>query len=945
MEETALPAYFGEWLKRRRKELDLTQAELAQRAGCSLPALRKIEAGVRRPSKQLAGLLAQSLEIPSEEQTTFIRVARGELNVERLHSPSSFHSAVPSTDQKPPNSRINLPFQPTPFIGREAELAALGKLLADPNCRLLTLTGLGGIGKTRLAIEAASGNQKLFPDGVTFVALAALTSPAFIVSAIADASGYKLAGSEDPKKQLLSALREKRQLLVVDNAEHMLDEVGLFTEMLESAPFLKLLITSRERLNLQSEWVFDVQGLPVPSDEQASQVEQYSSVALFIQRARQVQPGFYLGTQERPWVVRICWMVEGMPLGIELAAAWVSMLTCQEIAQEIERNLDFLSTSMRDLPERQRSMRVVLDYSWQMLSADEQQVLSKLSVFRGGFQRQAAEQVADASLPVLLKLLNRTLLQRTASGSYDLHELVRQYSAARLSADRNARSAALEQHYAYFLALARVAEQELKGCNQLQWLGRLEQDHDNLRAALEWALESDGSPPDGDDLALQLSGSLRWFWRMRGHFHEGRDWLIESLHRHPERRTEARGAALLGLSLLMNGLGDLSAARPPAEESAQIFQELGDQQGLAEALSILGLTLVWQGEAALGHARLEQALSTYREIGDRWGEAMVLYRLGSSLGDYSGNLTGRVMLEESAAILENLGEKYLFSGVLISLGIIDTGFGDYTTARTRFEHSLVVAREISHPWGMADAFTNLGCVFRIQGEYTAAKSHFEEALQVYREHGRSVWEADVLCALSENDIVQGNYSTARLRLQAASDLLELSDNIWLKALVEYFMGLLAYYKGDSERAAVLLEETVALAREGQYKPDLARSLVTLGRVKLALGEVELAARLLREGLGLFREVGHKLGIATALEQLAIVSTVQGNCRQAVLLFSSANALRDAIGAPLLPVDRVAYDSAVADSRAQLDETAFTATWANAAVRSYKEVVEEVLENT
>ena len=942
MDETALPAYFGEWLKRRRKELDLTQAELAQRAGCSLPALRKIESGVRRPSKQLAGLLAKSLEIPSEEQTTFIRVARGELNIERLRVPSSFHAADYSIDQEPSDSRINLPLQPTPFFGRESELAALGKLLANPDCRLLTLTGLGGIGKTRLAIEAASANQKLFPDGVAFVALAALTSPSFTVSAIADASGFKLAGREDPKKQLLNALQDKRLLLVLDNAEYLLDEAELFTEILKRAPFLKLLVTSRERLNTQIEWVFDVQGLPLPPDDQARQVEQYSSVALFIQRARQVQPDFHLGPHEQPWAVRICRMVEGMPLGIELAAAWVSMLTCQEIAQEIERSLDFLSTSMRDLPERQRSMRVVLDYSWQMLSAKEQQVLCELSVFRDGFQRQAAEKVAGASLSILSTLLNRTMLQRTAVGLFNLHELVRQYCAARLAADPQAHAAARGRHYAFFLALAKTAEQELKGCNQLEWLGKLEQDHDNLRVALEWALESDGMALEGDELALQLSGALRWFWRMRGYFHEGRDWLLESLQRHPERRTEARAVGLLGLSLLTNGLGDLSAASPPAEESAQIFRELGDQQGLAEALSVLGLTLIWQGKAPLGHTRLEEALSIYRKAGDRWGEAMVLYRLGSSLADYSGNLTGRAMLEKSTAILEDLGEKYLFSGVLISLGIVDMGLGNYAAAYTHFERGLIVAREISHPWGMADALTNLGCVSRIRGAYKIAQSQFEEAQRVYQEHGRSIWEADVLCALSENDIAQGDYSTARLRLQAASGLLESSENKWLNTLVGYFRGLLAYYEGDAEKAAVLLEETMALVREGQYKPDLARLLVTLGRVKLTLGEIELATSLLQEGLDLFREVGHKLGIAIALEQMAVLSAMQGDSVQAVTLFSSANSLREAIGAPLPPVDRPAYDSTVATSRAQIGETAFAMSWAHAAARPYQEVVEQIL---
>jgi predicted ATPase/transcriptional regulator with XRE-family HTH domain len=942
MEETAHQDYFGEWLKRRRKQLDLTQAELAERAGCSVPALRKIEAGVRRPSKQLAGLLARSLEIPSDDHTNFIRFARGELALDQLPSLRLVHSSDRPADQKPSTSKINLPFQPTLLVGREAELAAIGKLLADPDCRLLTLTGLGGIGKTRLAIEAASANQQFFLDGVAFVALAALTSPSFIVAAIADALGFKLTGREDPKQQLLNALRDKRLLLVLDNAEHLLDEVGLFTEMLKSAPLLKLLITSRERLNLQSEWVFDVQGLPIPPKDQTGQVDQYSSVALFIQRARQVQSDFDLGSQERPWVVQICCLVEGMPLGIELAAAWISILTCREIAQEIERNLDFLNASLRDLPERQRSMRAVFDYSWQMLSTHEQQVLCQLSVFRGGFRRQAAEQVAGASLPILSTLLNRTLIRRTSADWYNLHELVRQYSAAQLVADPSARAAVLERHYAYCLALAESAEQELKGRNQLEWLGWLEQDHDNLRAALEWALDRDAEAPDGYELALRLSGALRWFWRMRGHFHEGRNWLMASLQRRLDRRTPARAVALLGLSLLTNGLGDLGAARPIVEESAAIYRELGDQQGLAEALTILGLTLVWQGEATLGLARLEEALSIYRKIGDRWGEALALLRLGNSLADYSGDLTGRAMLEECAEILQDLGEKYIYSGVLTSLGIVDVGLGDYLAARKHFEQSLAVAREIGHPWGMADALTNLGCVFRIQGEYSTAQARFEESYRVYQEHGRSIWEIDVLCALAENAIAQGDFSTARFHLQAATKLLETTENKWLRALVWYFRGLLAYYDGDADRSIVLLEETIALTKEGQYKPDLARSLATLGRVRRARGEFRLASKLLLRALDLFRELDQKLGMAIVLEELSIVSAIQGDRGRTVMLFAAAHAQREMIGAPVPLSDRNAYDSTIAASRSQLGETAFAAAWASAKAKSFQVVVEEIL---
>ena len=586
-------------------------------------------------------------------------------------------------------------------------------------------------------------------------------------------------------------------------------------------------------------------------------------------------------------------------------------------------------------------MRVVFDRSWHRLSPREQQVLTQLSVFRGGFSRQAAEQVTGASLPILSTLVYRTLLRRAAAGRYELHELVRHYCLTHLVADPQVHAAVQKRHYHYFLALAEAAEKELKGRNQLEWLGRLEQEHDNLRVALEWALENDPTAAGGDELALRLSGALRWFWRMRGHFHEGRSWLTKSLQQRPERRTVSRAVALLGKSLLINALGDLGAACLPAEESVAIYRELGDQLGLAEALTLLGFTLVWRGEASLGQARLEEALAICRQAGDRWGEAQALYRLGSSLADYAGDPTGLAMLEESAAVLEDLREKYVLTSVLISLGIVDVGFGDYAAARAHFEHGLAIAQEIEHPWGMADALTNLGCVCRILGEYSTAQFHLEKALQVYQEHGRSIWETDVRCALAENAIFQGDLTTARFCLQAASDVPGKSDNKWLQTLVCHFWGLLAHYEGDAVAAVRLLAETTALAREGQFKPDLARSLVALGRVKRTLGQVEPASDLLMEGLELFRALGHKLGIANALEELGAVRAVQGDGVRAAMLLGTAHALREEMGVPLPPVDCAAHDSVVAVCRAQLGETAFAEAWAHAAARSFQ-VVEEVL---
>jgi len=935
--EEDFPLHFSEWLKCRRQELDLTQEQLAQRASCSVFAIRKIESGERQPSRQLAELLAQSLEIQTENQATFIKVARGEMSMERLAS----LARTPSRDPLP---AVNLPKSLTPFIGREQELSALGELLCDPQCLLLTIIGPGGIGKTRLAIEAANQCKDLFPDGVWFVPLAALNSTALLVPVIAGALHFRFQDQADPQAQLLRYLCAKKLLLILDNAEHLLDGVGLFTEILNACPQVKLLVTSRERINLLSEWVFDVQGLPVPASDKEEQFASYSAVTLFVQSARRVRAGFELFEEDRRCVLKLCQILEGMPLGIELAAAWVELLSCEEIAIEIEHNIDFLSVSMRDLPERHRSIRAVFDHSWKMLTVDEQQVMCQLSVFRGGFSRQAAEQVAGASLSVLSTLVNRTLLRRAAPGRYELHELIRQYSAAQLASDPQAQAEAQKRHYEYFLALAETAERELKGRDQLEWLGRLEQELNNLRAALAWALERDRTTLGEDESVLRLSGALRWFWRMRGHFHEGLNWLTESLQQHPEGRTATKAAALLGKSTLTYALGDLCAARLWAEESAAIYRELGDQCGLAEALTLIGITMIWQGEANLGRARLEEALAIYRTAGDRWGEAQALYRLASCLADYAGDPAGRAMLEESAAILEDSGDRFFLTGVLIPLGIVHVGLGEYAAARARFERGLAIAREIQHPWGITDALTNLGCVYRILGEYSTAQSHFEQSLQVHQEYGRTVWEADVRCAMAENAISQGDLATARFHLQAASDLLGTSENKWLHILVCYFRGLLAHYEGDAAAAMRLLEETMALAREGQFKPDLAQSLVALGRLKRTLGQDLLASELLREGLELFRMLGHKLGIAHSLEELGAVHAIQGDGRQAVMLFSTAHAMRETLGAPLPPVDRAAYESVIATCRTQLGETGFAAIWADASTRHFQEVVEEILKN-
>jgi len=394
MESEDNPGFFGAWIKNRRKSLDLTQAELAERAGCSVSTLRKYESGERRPSKQLAVLLASSLEIPESDQDVFIGVARGGLSIERLSNSDQIKSTAHLIQQGRKSSISWLPEAATPLIGREVELNALESMLRDPRCRMVTLLGPGGIGKTRLAVEAACQLKEFFSGGAQFISLASINSSAHVVPTIATSLGYNFQGQLKPKDQLMKYLREENLLLVLDNAEHLQDAATLFGEILLNAPGVKLLVTSREQMNLHGEWVFEIRGLPTPKEIQIDSIRSFSAVELFVQSAIRAQASFVLNEENEIYVARICQMVDGMPLGIELAASWITMLSCREIAEEIERSMDFLSTRMKDVPDRQRSLRATFEHSWLLLSREEREALMKLAIFRGGFFSRGAETIA-----------------------------------------------------------------------------------------------------------------------------------------------------------------------------------------------------------------------------------------------------------------------------------------------------------------------------------------------------------------------------------------------------------------------------------------------------------------------------------------------------------------------------------------------------------------------
>lgn len=902
---------FGNWIQKRRKALDLTQVELAKRAGCSVSALRKIEADERRPSKQLAGLLADSLEIPTEDKTKFIRIARGEMLLERLQlvvplpNISQIHAPPHATPQ------TNLPGPPTPLVGREAELIALEQLLHDPECRLITLVGLGGIGKTRLAIQTGIDLLGEFTHGTFFVSLTAADNSDDLITATAQSLDFSFYGTDSPKDQLLNYLREKHMLLILDNCEHLIDCSIFLADILQHATQVKMLVTSREPLNLHGEWVFEVKGLAIPQTKKVQDFNSSSAVKLFLQRARQADYRYRLTASDRSHIARICQLMQGLPLGIELAASWMHTLSCREIAEEIERSLDFLTTSMRDIPERHRSLRAVFDHSWRMLTEQEQQVLSKLSVFRGGFDRQSAEQVAGGRLPLLSSLLSKSLLRRTEDGRYDLHELIRQYVAKHLEVNSKAYMSAKERHYSFYLALADEADCQIRGGSQLEYIGRLEQEYDNLRAALTWSLEA------GGESALHLAVAMHWFWYIRGHYGEGDVWIKRGLELSPNKHSSAYARALNAAAMFASRKGDDAAAVAFAEESIAIFLKQEDISGLADAYTTMSIALE-PIDSDKVHWYCEQALTFYREAGSPWNIARGLYNLGSVRVELGDRVSGRTLMEESASILEELEDRYILPFLLNALGTITHEVGYYDAAKSTLERGLTIAEDIHNPQVNGLLLVSLGRVLQSQGEYVAAHQKINEALQVYRLM-EGVAEATALLALAENELARGSLSTARSYIQELATHPYAAQNSYIHVVGQWCQGLLAYYEGDVGRSLALLEGVRQATKGYRNKVREGWLLHALGLAVRMQGKLPRARVLFADSLSLFLEIGHKQGIATCLEGLAGIAALE-DPEYAAILFGAADEIRQAIGAPLPAVDLSRYDNDISSVKMQLDQT-------------------------
>ncbi len=939
MEETAHPVYFGEWLKRCRRALDLTQEELAGRASCSVYTLRKLEAGERRPSKLLAGLLAQSLEIPYKDQTTFVKVARGELGVARLRLPTPVEVADRSIDQVSSSARIHLPFQATPLVGRETELATLGKLMADPDCRLLTITGMGGIGKTRLAIELAFQQQALYPGGVYYVRLVSIDSADFIVPAIADVLGLSLSGSLDPQEQLLKHLAVHARhalLLVLDNLEHLLapsdpgdgkaDAAMLLVELLQ-IPNLKILVTSRERVCVQGEWSFELHGLPFPTNDQISQLENYSAAFLFIQRARQVRADFEVLPDEWPCLAKICQMVEGTPLAIELAAAWAGVLSIGGIAQEIASNLDFLKTSMRDVSERHRSLRAVFDHSWKLLSEDERRAVRQLSVFRGGFTRESAEAVAGASLNMLDALARRSVVQRIAEHRYGLHAMMRQYGAEKLSIKGEV-DAVCARHLKFFSSFAEARDPSFHGVQNPYWAERLDGELDNFRAALTWAVEHD------IERALQLGCALSMFWMGRRP-REGHDWLLKSI-RVAECSSRPISPAIRARVLYCLASLDPSfaLARNWVQESLALARGLADRHTEAGALAVLADIELLERDYTAASMLYEESLNLYKDIDDRYGNVYVLLGYGSCLRFQCDYERSSQVCEAALEIARGIGQPELMGLAMNQLAILETRQANYERAGELIDQSVQLLRASLNKNYLVSALTSLGSLLAIRGNFASATTIFEEASDICQ-------EIDYPRPFDYN--MRGEVAYLRGDIQQAQQHYE--SAMALEPRIPYDRGMsllglgaVARQQGDYSLATQYTQEGLEFFQATQDHWMCGLALHYLGLIALAQNEMERARNFFRDSINEVYPLKGRFMVAHCLEGLAAVSALEGDGAQAARLFAQAHVLRQMIGAPLPPVDRPDYERYVAAARAQLGEATFNEIWAEGCEIPYEQAI-------
>jgi predicted ATPase/class 3 adenylate cyclase len=734
----------------------------------------------------------------------------------------------------------NLPRQLTTFIGREREIAEAKRLLAETH--LLTITGLGGSGKTRLSLEIGARLLTEYPDGVWLVEFAPLADPARVPQVLATALGVREEAGCPLLTTLVDHLRSKRVLLLFDNCEHLVDACArLADDLLRGCPEVKILASSREALGLTGEVAFRVPPLSLPDSRHVpprERLAEYEAIRLFVDRAMAVKPDFTLTDDTAAAVVQICRRLDGIPLAIELAAARVRTLSVQQITAHLDERFRLLTGGSRTALPRHQTLRGLIDWSYGLLSEAERELFRRVSVFVGGWTLEASVAVcagADADrydiVELLGRLVDKSLCLIDGEGSdprYRLLETIRQYGFEKL-AETSEGQVVRARHRDFYLGFAEDAEPRLQGPEQVAWLQRLEADHDNLRAALRWSLDCDET-----EAALRLGSALALFWDTHGYVREGREWLDELLARARERPTptvtarRALAKVLDAASRTRARWSEFPQATEFLTQGLAVWRELGDKRGIAEALNNLAVGATQSGDRVRARVLVAESLALFRELSDKRGTAHALNNLAEILRGDGDLPRARALFEESVPLFEAIEDRRGLSHALDNLGGLLSTQGDYGAAEALYSKSLRLAEELGDNHAIATALRSLGGVAHHRGDQARARRCYED-------------------------------SVARFR--------EMSDGFCLaKSLIGY--ALTSHEVGDHEQARVLGDQGLALLREADAKGELAPRLNQLGAAALAHGDVARAARFFEQSLALYLETHDEQGIATSRESLA-----------------------------------------------------------------------------
>jgi predicted ATPase/DNA-binding SARP family transcriptional activator len=791
------------------------------------------------------------------------RYLRDQLGVEPSQATTSLFneirtSAAQNTSLPPhfPLARHNLPDTPTPFVGREMDLDFLSERLADPECRLLSLLGPGGIGKTRLALETAHIQVGLAADGVFFVPLDTISSPEHIPSAIADALELVFTERDDPQTQLLNHLRDKQILLVLDNFEHLLAAQGstdLLSEILRNAPGIKLLVTTRERLYLQEECAYMLDGMAVPVNKDISLEASgtFDALSLFIRRAQQVHGNFRMDSSNLSAVIHICQLLDGLPLGLELAAAATWDCTCDEIARRIAGGFDELTAYASNVPARHRTLNAAFEVSWRLLTVDQQKLFSQLSVFRGGFEIAAVGAVTGKSLPpddlhqLLSALAEKSLLRRAVGGRYDLHEAVRQYAAGRLAERPELASLTLAQHVHYYADLVAGLNENLKSSGQASALEMMHKEIGNTRSAWLWLAEN--------KCALEISlcaDSIFHYFNIRSRFTEGIEWFQQAV-----QALESDEAGLLALGMCLSRLGALAyrahnntLTEKALDRSLEIISRLDAPGELAFCQIFSGGLMLRKTMFDAAEALAQNSLALYRSLGDQWGESYALYFLGLVYNRMSRYEEAWSVLAEAIMISRRIDNQHRLIAPLNLLGDIACIKGDYDAAETYFQESLEISRALNDRYNQAILLNNLASVYQAKQQYDQERAVFEASLALCREIGDRDGESTALNGLGEMSAHLGEYSQAIHFSQQALSIARQGGDIWtimvcLNNLGEAYCGL-----GEYATSEEYLLQALQGASKIQDLDLVARIAVTLGWVYQQRGEFSQAIRLIQAAL-------------------------------------------------------------------------------------------------